>query len=86
MIRAEIALALIVLMLSLVLAGISFLAYKKSHLRPALYLLVAFLLLAVKKGVELLQLAEWIERDVGLAIGGLEVIFLLLFVLALWRR
>ncbi len=86
MISMEIVLALIVLMLSLILAGVSFIAYKKSHLRPALYLLVAFLLLAIKKGVELLQLTEWIERDVGLAIGGLEVLFLILFVLALWRR
>ncbi len=86
MMSMEVVLALFVLMLSLVLAGVSFIAYKKSHLRPALYLLVAFLLLAIKKGVELLQLTQRIEKDVGLVIGGLEVIFLLLFVLALWRR
>ncbi len=86
MMSMEAILAIVVLSLSLMLAGVSFIAYKKSHLRPALYLLVAFLLLAIKKGVELLQLTEWIERDVGLAIGGLEVVVLILFVLALWRR
>jgi len=86
MMNMEIILAIIVLILSLILAGVSFIAYKKSHLRPALYLLVAFLLLAVKKMVELLQLTEWIKRDLGWAISGLEVIFLVLFVLALWRR
>ncbi|MCD6373685.1 MAG: hypothetical protein J7L37_09130 [Thermococcus sp.] len=82
----EITLALIAVVLSLILAKVSFVAYKKSHLRPALYLLMAFLLLAVKKGVELLQLTERVERDVGLAIGGLEAVFLILLVLALWRR
>ncbi|WP_457752344.1 hypothetical protein [Thermococcus sp.] len=86
MMSMEIILAIIVLILSLILAGVSFIAYKKSHLRPALYLLVAFILLAVKKMVELLQLTEWIKRDLGWAISGLEIIFLVLFVLALWRR
>lgn len=82
----ETLLALLALILALALAGISFIAYRKSHLRPALYLVIAFLLLAIKKTIEAAKLAAWIERDVELAVSILEVIVLALLVLSLWRR
>ncbi|ASA78153.1 hypothetical protein [Thermococcus sp. 5-4] len=82
----ETVLAIIALILSLALAGISLIAYRKSHLRAALYLIAAFLLLAIKKVIETLHLAEWIEKDVSMAVGALEVVVLLLFVVALWKR
>ncbi|ASJ07958.1 hypothetical protein A3L11_01430 [Thermococcus siculi] len=82
----EMVLVALTIALSLVLAGISFMAYRKSHLRPALYLLIAFLLLALKKVIEGLKLASWIERDVGVITGLLEVLILGLLVLSLWRR
>jgi hypothetical protein len=82
----EMLLLLTTVALSLVLAGISFIAYRKSHLRPALYLLIAFLLFALKKVIEGLKLASWIERDVGAVTGILEVLVLGLLVLSLWRR
>jgi len=82
----ETLLALLALILALALAGISFIAYRKSHLRPALYLVIAFLLLAIKKTIEAAKLAAWIERDVELAVDILEVIVLALLVLSLWRR
>jgi asparagine N-glycosylation enzyme membrane subunit Stt3 len=82
----EMLLLLTTVALSLVLAGISFIAYRKSHLRPALYLLIAFLLFALKKVIEGLKLAAWIERDVGAVTGILEVLVLGLLVLSLWRR
>ncbi len=82
----ESLLTFIALLLALGLAGISFVAYRKSHLRATLYLLIAFLLMAIKKTVEAMHLAAWIERDVSLIVGALEVFVLLLFVLALWRR
>ncbi|ASJ13274.1 hypothetical protein [Thermococcus thioreducens] len=82
----ETILTVTALILALALAGISLIAYKKSHLRAALYLIAAFLLLAIKKVIETLHLAAWIERDVSIAVGTLEVIVLVLFVLALWKR
>ncbi|WP_167774139.1 hypothetical protein [Thermococcus sp. MV11] len=82
----ETLLTIAALVLALVLAGVSFIAYRKSHLRPALYLLAAFLLMAIKKTIEMASLAEWIERDVGLIVGVLEVLVLALLVLSLWRR
>ncbi|NJE02391.1 hypothetical protein [Thermococcus sp. JdF3] len=82
----ETLLAIMALILALTLAGISFIAYKKSHLRPAMYLVIAFLLMAIKKTIEMASLAEWIARDVGLIVGALEVLVLALLVLSLWRR
>ncbi|WP_258083651.1 hypothetical protein [Thermococcus thermotolerans] len=82
----ETILTVTALILALALAGISLIAYKKSHLRAALYLIAAFLLLAIKKVIETLHLAAWIEKDVSIAVGTLEVIVLVLFVLALWKR
>jgi len=82
----EMLLVAVTIALSLILAGISFIAYRKSHLRPALYLLMAFLLLALKKVIEGLSLASWIERDVGIITGILEVLVLGLLVLSLWKR
>ncbi|NJE11366.1 hypothetical protein [Thermococcus sp. MAR1] len=82
----ETLLAIMALILSLTLAGISLIAYRKSHLRAALYLIAAFLLLTIKKVIETLHLAEWIEKDVSMAVGALEVVVLLLFVVALWKR
>ncbi len=82
----EILMTVIVMLLALTLAGVSFIAYKKSHLRAALYLLVAFLLFAIKKVIEALSISRGIEKDIGLVINLLEVLVLLLFILALWRR
>jgi len=82
----ETLLTLVTLLLALALAGISYVAYRKSHLRATLYLLIAFLLLAMKKAIEALHLAAWIERDVSIAVGVLEVLVLLLFIMALWKR
>ncbi|WP_148883269.1 hypothetical protein [Thermococcus aciditolerans] len=82
----ETLLAIMALILALTLAGISFIAYRKSHLRPAMYLVIAFLLLAIKKTIETAKLAAWIERDVGLVVGALEVVVLALLMLSLWRR
>ncbi|NJE46718.1 hypothetical protein E3E35_04665 [Thermococcus sp. GR7] len=82
----ETVLAIVAIILALALAGVSLIAYRKSHIRAALYLIIAFLLMAIKKILEALHLAAWIERDISIAVGGLEVIVLLLFVLALWKR
>ncbi|ASJ06042.1 hypothetical protein [Thermococcus pacificus] len=82
----EILLVAVTIALSLVLAGISSVAYRKSHLRPALYLLIAFLIFALKKVIEALKLASWIEKDVGLVTGVLEAAVLVLLLLSLWRR
>ena len=82
----EMLLVAVAVILSLILAGISFIAYRKSHLRPALYLVMAFLLLAIKKVIEGLSLALWIERDVSVVAGILEVMVLGLFVFSLWKR
>jgi len=82
----ETLLTLVTLLLALALAGISYIAYRKSHLRATLYLLIAFLLLVMKKAIEALHLAAWIERDVSIAVGVLEILVLLLFIMALWKR
>ncbi len=82
----EMVLAVVTLILSLLLAGVSYIAYRKSHLRPALYLLIAFLLFALKKTIDALSLGAWIERDVGVITASLEVAVLLLLLVSLWRR
>lgn len=82
----EMALAVIGIALALALAGVSLIAYKKSHLHAALYLIIAFLLLAIKKTLETLHLAAWVGKDMSVIVGILEVAVLFLFVLALWRR
>ncbi|WP_297460377.1 hypothetical protein [Thermococcus sp.] len=82
----ELLLAIVTMVLSLLLAWVSFVAYRKSHLRPALYLLMAFILLALKKVIEGLSLASWIERDVGVVTAILEVMVLGLLLVSMWRR
>jgi len=82
----EIVLALVVIALALVLTGVCVIAYRKSHLHAALYLVVAFLLFAIKKAIELAHLAARIEQDVSVIVSLLEVTMLLFFILALWRR
>ncbi len=82
----EILLTVIAMLLALTLTGVSFIAYRKSHLRAALYLLIAFLLFTIKKVIEALSISKGIEKDIGLVINSLEVLVLLLFILALWRR
>lgn len=82
----EIVLAVTTLILSLLLAGVSYIAYRKSHLRPALYLLIAFLLFALKKTIDALSLGRWIERDVGIITASLEAVVLLLLLISLWKR
>ncbi|WP_457743137.1 hypothetical protein [Thermococcus sp.] len=82
----EIVLELLFIALALTLVGVSYLAYKKSHLRAALYFLLAFLLLAIKKVVELSKDALRVQRDVSAIVDALEVLVLILFLLALWRR
>ncbi|WP_297475127.1 hypothetical protein [Thermococcus sp.] len=82
----EMLLAVVTLILSLLLAGISYVAYKKSHLRPALYLLIAFLLFALKKTIDALTMAQWIKRDVGGITAALEMLVLFLLLLSFWKR
>jgi len=82
----EIVLAVVTLILSLLLAGVSYIAYRKSHLRPALYLLIAFLLFALKKTIDALSLGAWIERDVSIIAASLEAVVLLLLLVSLWKR
>jgi len=76
----------VVAILAVALVGVSYLAYRKSHLRATLYLTLAFLLFAFKKAVEISAEGGAIERDIGLIVDFLEVLVLLLFFLALWRR
>ena len=81
----DLLVGLLVILLALALVAVSYIAYRKSHLRATLYLLLAFLLLAVKKAIEL-STRTGLEREVGLVVDALEAIVLLLFFLALWRR
>ncbi len=82
----EILLTVTAMLLALALTGVSFIAYRKSHLRAALYLLIAFLLFAIKKVIETLSISRGIERGIGLLINLLEVLVLLLLILAIWKR
>jgi len=82
----ELILAITTLILSLILAGVSYIAYRKSHLRPALYLLIAFLLFALKKTIDALSLGRWIEWDVSVITAALEALVLLLLLVSLWKR
>ncbi len=82
----ELILAVATIILSLLLAGASYIAYRKSHLRPALYLLIAFLLFALKKTIDALSLERWIERDVSIITASLEAVVLLLLLVSLWKR
>jgi len=82
----ELILAITTLILSLILAGVSYIAYRKSHLRPALYLLIAFLLFALKKTIDALSLGRWVEWDVSVVTAALEALVLLLLLVSLWKR
>jgi len=82
----EILLDVAIILLAMALVAVSYLAYRKSHLRATLYLTLAFLLFAFKKAVEISAEGGAIERDLGLIVDFLEVLVLLLFFLALWRR
>ncbi|WP_297508530.1 hypothetical protein [Thermococcus sp.] len=81
----DVLVGLLVILLALALVAVSYIAYRKSHLKATLYLLLAFLLLAVKKAIEL-STRTGLEREAGLVVDALEAIVLLLFFLALWRR
>ncbi|NJE54180.1 hypothetical protein [Thermococcus sp. 21S9] len=82
----EMLLDIATIMLALALVVVSYLAYRKSHLRATLYLTLAFLLFAFKKVVEISAESKALGRDIGLIVDSLEVLVLLLFFLALWRR
>ncbi|WP_456421565.1 hypothetical protein [Thermococcus sp.] len=82
----EMLLDVAIILLAMALVGISYLAYRKSHLRATLYLALAFLLFAFKKVVEISAESKVIGRDVGLVSDSLEALVLLLFLLAIWRR
>ncbi|WP_099210014.1 hypothetical protein [Thermococcus henrietii] len=82
----EMLLGLIAMVLAMGLVVVSYIAYRKSHLRAALYLTLAFLLFAFKKVVELSAESRAIRHDISLIVDSLEVLVLLLFFLALWRR
>jgi len=75
-----------VMLLAIALVGVSYLAYRKSHLRATLYLTLAFLLFAFKKVVEISVEGNVLGRDIGLIVDFLEVAALALFFLALWKR
>jgi len=74
------------ILLSSLLAFVSFVAYRRSRMRATLYLSFAFLLWACKKFVELGHTALWIRRDVGNIVDALELLILLLILAALWKR
>jgi len=82
----EMLLDVAIILLAMALVGISYLAYRKSHLRATLYLTLAFLLFAFKKVVEISAESKVISRDVGLVSDSLEALVLFLFLLAIWRR
>ncbi|AHL22821.1 MULTISPECIES: hypothetical protein [Thermococcus] len=82
----EMLLDVAIILLAMALVGVSYLAYRKSHLRATLYLALAFLLFAFKKVVEISAESRALGRDIGLIVDFLEVLVLLLFFLALWRR
>ena len=82
----EMLLDVAIISLALALVGVSYLAYRKSHLRATLYLTIAFLLFAFKKVVEISAESRVIKHEVGVIVDSLEVLVLLLFLLALWKR
>ncbi|WP_297548686.1 hypothetical protein [Thermococcus sp.] len=82
----EMLLDVATILLALALMGVSYLAYRKSHLRATLYLTLAFLLFAFKKVVEISAESRVIQYDIGFIVDTLEVLVLLLFFLALWKR
>lgn len=82
----DVFMGIVTILLALALVLVSYLAYRKSHLRAALYLLLAFLLFAVKKALELSHRSAGLQRDIGIVVDVLEVLVLVLFFLALWRR
>ncbi|WP_297062234.1 hypothetical protein [Thermococcus sp.] len=82
----EMFLNLATILLALALMGVSYLAYRKSHLRATLYLTLAFLLFAFKKVIEISAESRVIQYDIGFIVDTLEVLVLLLFFLALWKR
>jgi len=82
----EMLLDVAIISLALALMGVSYLAYRKSHLRATLYLTLAFLLFAFKKIVEISAESRVIKHEVGVIVDFLEVLVLLLFLLALWKR
>ncbi|WP_297468321.1 hypothetical protein [Thermococcus sp.] len=82
----EMLLDVATILLALALMGVSYLAYRKSHLRATLYLTLAFLLFAFKKVIEISAESRVIQYDIGFIVDTLEVLVLLLFFLALWKR
>ena len=81
----ELVIELLIVVLALALAVISYIAYRKSHLRAALYLVLAFLLLAAKKILEM-STQGTAAREAGVAVDVMELVVVVLFLLALWRR
>jgi hypothetical protein len=82
----ELVIEVLVVVLALALTVISYTAYKKSHLRAALYLVLAFLLLAIKKIVEVSNQTLRVQQETGFVVDVLELLIVVLFFLALWRR
>ena len=83
----NLVLSLIVLAISVLLAFISWVAYRRSHLRSALYLLIAFMLFAFKKVVESFYLLTSAEREVlDATVAVFEILILSAFFLAITRE
>ncbi len=82
----EVILSGIVLVLSVVLVAVSFLAYRRTGMKALVYVGLAFLALSVKKVVDLVAISSMVKYDACLVSTALEAIFMLLFIIALWKR
>ncbi len=83
----NLVLSMIVLGISILLAFISWIAYKRSHLRSALYLLIAFLLFALKKVFEGLYMLTSVEREaLDVTVAVFEILILSAFFLAIAKE
>ncbi len=78
---------MVVLAISVLLAFISWVAYRRSHLKSALYLLVAFLLFAIKKVCESFYILTSVEREaLNVTVAVFEILILSAFFLAIVKE
>ncbi len=82
----EVILSGIVLVLSIVLVAVSFLAYRRTGMKALIYVGLAFLSLSIKKVVDLMAISSMVKYDACIASMALEAVFMLLFIVALWKK
>ncbi|NPA47878.1 MAG: hypothetical protein GXO14_04465 [Thermococci archaeon] len=82
----EMVLSAVVLMLSVMLVVVSFLAYRRTGMRALVYVGLAFLALSFKKVVDLVALSSMVRHDAVIIGTSLEALFMVLFMVALWRE